>query len=171
MTTRRLALDWWLAPARYLLAMTLISTLLAGCAVAPPSGFVQPQAPDRFTPCPDSPNCVSSQAVAESSRHVPPLVHDTSAAQARAILLEVLHGFGNAEVVTDEDNFIHAVFRTTVGFVDDVTFIIHPQEAFIDVKSASRVGYYDFGVNRRRVERLRKRFNNRLAAAGRESAG
>ncbi len=151
--------------------MTLISTILAGCAVAPPGHFTQPQAPDRFTPCPASPNCVSSQADAGSARHVAPLAHDTSAGQARTALLDVLRDSDNAEVVTDEHGFIHAIFRTTVGFVDDVGFIIHPHENFIDVKSASRAGYYDFGVNRRRVERLRKRFKRRLAATDQRSDG
>ena len=61
-------------------------------------------------------------------------------------------------VVADE-NFLHVEFRSAVfGFVDDVEFLFDDGNKVIHVRSASRVGYYDFGVNRRRVEELRKRF-------------
>jgi len=48
------------------------------------------------------------------------------------------------------------------GFIDDLELKLDPQSKTISIRSASRRGYYDLGVNRRRVENLRKQ----LKAAG-----
>ncbi len=86
-----------------------------------------------------------------------------SEAHVRQVLLQTLHGAGSASVKHAGTHFIHATFTSRLfGFVDDVTFIIHPQQGIIDVKSSSRIGYYDFGVNRSRVKRLRARFESLL---------
>lgn len=143
--------------------MILPITVLASCAVTAPDHFTEPQARDRFTPCPSAPHCVSSQASGISPRHVAPFRYTSDTKQARQALLDVLRNSDKAKVVSNEDTFVHATFHTTVGFVDDVTFIVHPNKKYIDVKSSSRVGYYDFGVNRRRVERLRKQFQTRVS--------
>ena len=58
---------------------------------------------------------------------------------------------------------LHATFHTTIGFVDDVTFVFRDDAGMIDVKSNSRIGFYDFGVNGRRVENLRAAFNRAMA--------
>ena len=134
---------------------------LAGCAAGPPQRFRVDNS--HFTPCAPAPHCVSSQAAPDDSHYVMPLVYKGSAGRARQALLAVLASQGNARIVSAESRFIHATFTTTLGFVDDVTFIVQPAESTIDVKSSSRIGYYDFGVNQRRVERLRKAFEARLA--------
>lgn len=114
---------------------------------------------DRFTPCSRAPHCVSSQAPRDSDKYVAPLAFAGTPAQARAVLRAVLAGFENARIEQAEQRFVHATFHSTLGFVDDVTFLIREDAAIIDVKSASRLGYYDFGVNRRRVESLRTAFD------------
>ena len=77
-------------------------------------------------------------------------------------VLEVLNGMDRARVVQSTDDYVHVEFRSAVfGFVDDVEFYFSPP-GIIQVRSASRTGYYDFGVNRERVESLRAR----LAASG-----
>ncbi|MDA3922136.1 MAG: DUF1499 domain-containing protein [Salinisphaera sp.] len=118
---------------------------------------------DQLTSCPSAPHCVSSQAPADSSKHVEPFGYETSAAAARKALLATLDADDHATVVKSNQRFIHATFKTTLGFVDDVTFLMQPDKHVIDVKSQSRVGYYDFGKNRSRVEALRKAFEARLA--------
>lgn len=118
---------------------------------------------DRFTPCSTAPHCVSSQAPMDSDRHIAPFVFDDSAEEAQRALVAILKTTDNARVVTDEPGFIHATFRSRLGFVDDVTFLVQADRRVVDVKSESRLGYYDFGVNRRRVERLRDAFESRLA--------
>lgn len=66
-------------------------------------------------------------------------------------------------IVTETDNYFHAEFKSALmGFVDDSEFYHDEREDVIHVRSASRVGYSDFGVNRRRVESIRERFNREL---------
>ncbi len=111
--------------------------------------------PEKFTPCPDSPNCVSSQSTDES-HFIEPLHYSGSPADARQNLIDILESIDRARLVKVEADYIHAEFRSSVfRFVDDVKFWFPPDKPIIHVKSASRTGYYDFGANRRRVERLR----------------
>ncbi|PKL94465.1 MAG: DUF1499 domain-containing protein [Gammaproteobacteria bacterium HGW-Gammaproteobacteria-8] len=118
---------------------------------------------DGLEPCPASPNCVSSQAADEGQR-VAPLRYTGDEADARKRLLAVLRGMGGAQVKQDAGNDIHAEFRSAVfGFVDDVIFRFGPAGE-IQLRSASRTGYYDFGANRRRVEAIRSGFDNRTEA-------
>jgi uncharacterized protein (DUF1499 family) len=114
--------------------------------------------PDKFTPCPDSPNCVSSQS-SDKAHFIDPLHYSDSTASARQQLLEILENTKRVHLVKVEMDYIHAEFRSLIfRFVDDVTFFFPPDKNIIHVTSASRRGYYDFGANRRRVERLRARF-------------
>ncbi len=111
----------------------------------------------RLTPCPSSPNCVSSQA-ADERQWVHPLRYAAERARARAQLLATLDGMERTEIVRADERYIHAQCSSAVfGFVDDVEFLFDPP-GFIQVRSAARSGYYDFGVNRERVERIRVRF-------------
>ncbi len=64
-----------------------------------------------------------------------------------------------SRITEEKPGYLHAEFRSALfGFVDDVEFRMDEAHGRIDVRSASRTGYYDFGVNRRRVEEIRKRF-------------
>ncbi|MES1929099.1 hypothetical protein SADO_07582 [Salinisphaera dokdonensis CL-ES53] len=135
-----------------------MATGLVGCASSPPKQFTR--SADEFTPCSSAPHCVSSQAPRDSSKYVEPLrFAGATVAAARQALLKALYEADNARVERTEERFVHVTFRTTTGFVDDVAFLIQPEAQIIDVKSSSRIGYYDFNVNRKRVEHLRARFN------------
>ena len=137
--------------------LAVIAILIAGgCSGGqPPASLGVNQG--QLAPCPDSPNCVSSQA-ANENRWVHPLRYQGERARARAQLLALLDGMDRAEIVQADENYIHAQFRSAVfGFVDDVEFLLDPP-GFIQVRSSARIGYYDFGVNRERVERIRVRF-------------
>ena len=86
-------------------------------------------------------------------------------------LIAVLRGMRGARVKTVQPGYVHAEFTTLLfRFVDDVEFLLDGGSKTIDVRSASRVGYYDLGVNRRRVEAIRARFEA-LHRNGRFSAG
>jgi uncharacterized protein (DUF1499 family) len=112
------------------------------------------------TPCPDSPNCVSSIGGNEKNR-VAPLAYSGSLAEARGKILEILDGCEHARIVAAEPDFIRAEFASPIfRFVDDVLFYFPPDKKIVHVKSASRVGYYDFGANRKRIERIRRKFEN-----------
>ncbi len=117
-----------------------------------------PTNPGEITPCPDSPNCVSSLEKG-TGRYTPPLSYAGSTEDARIKLIKVLKGFERVEIVESSGDYIHASFTSSVfGFVDDAQFLIEESEKSIHMKSASRSGYYDFGVNRRRCEAIRERF-------------
>jgi len=118
----------------------------------------------RLKPCPRSPNCVSSQADRADETHaIAPLAFKGDPAGAWRALRDLVAGWERAKVVVDEDAYLRAEFATRVmGFVDDVEFLLDPGARVIHVRSASRLGRRDFGVNRERVEAIR----SRLAARG-----
>lgn len=72
--------------------------------------------------------------------------------------IQVLIGrLPRSEIVTATDRYLHATLKSRIfGFVDDLELRLDPQTDVIHIRSASRSGHYDLGVNRRRVERLRK---------------
>ncbi len=79
-----------------------------------------------------------------------------SAEQAWSAVHGVLSTLPGVHIVTDSADYLHAECESTVfGFVDDVELHLRSVEGVIAVRSASRLGYSDLGVNRRRVERLR----------------
>lgn len=124
---------------------------LAGCiGVAPlPEAGV-------LAPCPWTPNCVSSQLEVSAGGFVEPLVLHGPADDASARLLRVVlavPGAGQALVVGDR---IRVEFHTPSGlFTDDVDLWVDRAHGVIHVRSSSRVGLGDGGVNRRRVEAIR----------------
>ncbi len=114
--------------------------------------------PDIMQPCPSSPNCVSSFSK-DKVHYVEPLRFAGSRDKARQKLIEILENFRRTRLVKVEKDHIQVEFRSLIfRFVDDVEFYFPADESIIHVKSASRSGYYDFGANRRRVERLRAAF-------------
>ena len=114
--------------------------------------------PDKFSPCPDSPNCVSTQST-DKARLIEPLHYAGSLADARQKLIDILENTKRVRLLKVETDYIHAEFRSIIfHFIDDVELYFPPDQSIIHVKSASRKGYFDFGANRRRVERLRAAF-------------
>ena len=112
-----------------------------------------------MTPCPKTPNCVSS--VDTDPKHfIQPLQFVGKATEAHERLLKILYSLKRVRVVAFGEDFIQAEFVSAIfRFVDDVEFYLDDRNKVIHVKSASRVGYSDLGVNRRRVENIRKRFD------------
>jgi uncharacterized protein (DUF1499 family) len=114
----------------------------------------------RLSPCPNSPNCVSSCSEDES-HSVEPFPYQDNIEVARKKLISVIRSMKRSEIATAEKTYIHATFSSFLfRFVDDVEFSFDQEKKVIHVRSASRTGYYDFGVNRRRVEEIRRRFMN-----------
>jgi uncharacterized protein (DUF1499 family) len=146
-------------PSSILLSASMLA-LLTGCAGAP-KHLTQSPSSQTFTPCSVAPHCVSSQA-AHGIHYVAPFSYTGSAQHAREVLLQTLRSSGSASVEEVDNGIVHATFRSTLGFVDDVTFLIKPEQNIIDVKSSSRIGFSDLGVNSRRVERLRASFESLL---------
>lgn len=113
----------------------------------------------RFKDCPESPNCVSSRA-APGSHYIAPINYTGTMENARLRLLEIVADFVRARVVKEEDAYLHLEFTSLVfRFVDDLEFEFDDSKKLIHLRSASRTGYSDFGVNRRRCEAIRDLFN------------
>lgn len=111
----------------------------------------------RALECPDKPSCVSSRSE-NPDRRVPPLDYEGDAGNAIGRLVTIIEQMPRSAIVSTTDRSVHATFTSRVfGFVDDVSLVVN-DAGTIDVCSVSRVGYYDFGVNRSRIERIRARF-------------
>ena len=105
--------------------------------------------------CPSSPNCVCSDAQDEVHA-IAPIQITGSPEAAFEKARDIIRGWKRCQVIQFEPNFLHAECKSAVlRFVDDLELVLRANRHEIAVRSASRVGYSDFGVNRRRVERLR----------------
>ena len=117
----------------------------------------------KLKPCPDTPNCVSSQA-ADEQHFIEPILLTATTDEARDIILKTLHEFSRVKVIQAQADYIHAEFTSMIfRFVDDVEFYFPVSESGvvrIDIRSASRVGRSDLGVNRKRVEAIREKIEN-----------
>ena len=107
-------------------------------------------------PCPSSPNCVSS--LATDDHFIEPLRFSGDAVAALARLQEILGRRDDTRITASDEGRVQVEFRTLLGFVDDGLFVLDPGKGVIQVRSAARVGYWDLGKNRRRLEEIRKEF-------------
>lgn len=109
----------------------------------------------QLPPCPSSPNCVSSQAT-EEGHFIAPFKTTVPVDEAWAALKTALLSQSRTVITGETGNTLHAEATSLVfRFVDDIDAILDANAKVIHIRSASRVGYGDFGVNRRRVESLR----------------
>ena len=115
----------------------------------------------KMAPCPNKPNCVSSQAD-DSEHKIDPITYKSSRAKAHANLVDVIKNLKRTKIVDEKENYVYAEFTSAVfRFVDDVEFYFEDNKNVIQVRSASRVGYSDMGVNRKRIEQVRKLFSEK----------
>jgi len=108
-----------------------------------------------LAPCPNRPNCVSSRA-ADAIHRVEPFLLRVPAERAWTQLRDAVASLPRTRIVESGEGHLRAeVTSRLFGFVDDLELLLVPSTARIEVRSASRVGYSDLGVNRARVEALR----------------
>ena len=113
----------------------------------------------QLSPCPNTPNCVCSEDKSASA-YIAPFVFNDSVDSAWLRLKQAVVASGG-RIETEEPAYLSASFTTKwLGFVDDVELRIAADNDVIHVRSASRLGRSDFGVNRGRIERLRLLFNS-----------
>jgi uncharacterized protein (DUF1499 family) len=108
-----------------------------------------------FSPCPDTPNCVSSDA--KGAEHgIQPYALAMTPSLVWQATREAILQLPRTKIVTDLDGYLHVECRSAVfEFVDDFELHLRSEEKIIAVRSAARMGSSDFGVNRDRVEQLR----------------
>ncbi|WP_339725891.1 DUF1499 domain-containing protein [uncultured Paraglaciecola sp.] len=143
------------------LAITLLSFIvLVGCSGTIPKLGVKS---GQLMPCPDKPNCVSTQATNEA-HFIQAIAFSGSVQEAQDRLLQVLEGMERTKIIATEENYIRAEFTSNVfRFVDDAEFVFLSAaegKTMIHLRSASRIGHSDFGVNRQRMEQIRNTFNS-----------
>ena len=142
-------------------AVLLISLMLwttAGCMSHAQEGHSENHNP--LPTCPDSPNCVSTKST-DPDRAMSPLSYIETREKSRERLILVLRGMKGCTIVTAKPAYVHAEFRSDLfGFVDDVKFVFDDDARLIHFRSASRTGYYDFGVNRNRMKEISQRYMN-----------
>jgi len=134
--------------------MGILASFIASCAGERPknlgvnNGILQS--------CPSSPNCVSSQANDEGHR-IAPLSFSTDPDSAFLLLKQILFSRKDTKMISEEAGYLRVEFHTAF-FTDDGEFLLDGNAKAIHVRSASRIGYSDFGKNRSRMEDIRRDF-------------
>ncbi len=109
--------------------------------------------------CPNSPNCVNSFS-ADAEHKIDPIRFTSAPEKAFADLKQTVQSMPRAKIVTENETYLYAEFASNLmGFVDDVEFYLDKTVGVIHVRSASRLGQSDLGVNRQRVEAIRAALN------------
>ena len=104
--------------------------------------------------CPPSPNCVSTQAEREEQK-LQPLKQVGSTDEVSTALKAAINDMPRSNVVTEDASYFHIEYTSLIcRYVDDLEIWIDDENRLIHARSASRVGYSDLGVNRKRVEDL-----------------
>lgn len=139
---------------RTLITIAVAGFLFSACSGTRP-GNLGIQGDGRLAPCPNTPNCVSSVAAKDDTRHyIAPIDADEGTWQK---LEQVLEATPRIEIIARDERYLRAAATTRIlRFVDDLEFLYQPAHSRIDVRSASRIGRSDFGVNRKRIERIRE---------------
>lgn len=153
-------MDWRIA------TMLVVGLSLLSCAGTRPEDLGV--ASGRLTACPDSPNCVSSDAgSADEVHHIAALALSGDASEAWKLAREAVAGTERTEIVVEHEGYLHAESTSALmRYVDDLELHLRPDQGSIAVRSASRVGQGDMGVNRARVEALRARLAERGVVDG-----
>ncbi len=115
----------------------------------------------KFQPCPNSPNCVSTQST-DAKHKMDPIKYSSSLEEAKKTILDIINSMKRFRIRTETEDYIHIEFRTAFfRFVDDVEFYFDDSEKNIHFRSAARLGYSDLGVNKKRMENITKLFHNK----------
>jgi len=137
----------------------LLVTILWGCSGNPAERHNSESS--GFLDCPDKPNCVSSLAKNPKYR-VEPFLLKNDPKTSWDIVQKTIGSLPRTKIVSSNNIDIHAECRSMIfRFVDDLTLHLNPSKSIVHIRSASRIGYSDLGVNRRRIETLRKKLQQK----------
>ncbi len=132
--------------------LTAVVLTLAGTLSMPPQR--------TLAPCPDSPNCVSTEATRESQR-MPTVPFSDTPAQALVRARAAVLAESRTEIVSEEDGWIKAESKSLIfRFTDDVDVLVDNNARVFRFRSASRLGKSDLGVNRKRMTRISERLRS-----------
>src|SRR5258706_1380695 len=119
----------------------------------------------RLAPCKRTPNCVSSQADPADAEHcIAPIPFDGTMVEAMVAAMRAVESMERSKIVLEEHGYIYAEFLSRLlRFVDAVELLYDHTASVFHVRSASRLGRRDFGVNRKRIELLRSRLRSKAS--------
>ena len=108
------------------------------------------------------PTYVASESYRNRLQRVEPLAVRGDPEASWRQLRDLVSSMERTEIITETENYIHAVHRSKIfGFIDDLNFRLCAGEGIIHARSASRICiFWDFGVNRARIEMIRSQFHN-----------
>ncbi|MGH4123952.1 MAG: DUF1499 domain-containing protein [Clostridium sp.] len=110
----------------------------------------------KLAQMPNKPNAVSSETE-EKDKKVEALVFKGNLKNSKDMIIKVIENYGNAKIIKKETNYIYAIFTTGImKYHDDVEFYFDESKKLIQIRSASRIGYSDMGLNRERYNKLRE---------------
>ena len=157
---------------RILLGLVALIALAATLAAieyygGQPMGLFSGSRPDnlgfnagKFAPPPWKPNCVSSTVDKADKHYIEPLPFTGAPADAWKKLLVTVKSSPNVTVISGRNDYLYVEYKSAgLGFIDDVEFALDEKAGVIQVRSASRLGIRDFGVNRSRIESIRAQFS------------
>ena len=134
-------------------------TIILFCIINSACAGKAPITIGQFAVCPETPNCVSTKNI-NTKNYILPIYYKGSRDKAKSFLLLAIKPIKSVSIKKELDQFIHIEVTSKVfGFVDDVEFYLN-EPGVIHFRSASRIGYSDLGVNRERMETIRKTFQN-----------
>ncbi|MDX1957141.1 MAG: DUF1499 domain-containing protein [Leptospiraceae bacterium] len=115
----------------------------------------------KLKPCPESPNCVSSEVANNDKVHyIPYLTYTQTKEEAKSKLKKIILELPRTNLIKEESNYLYFEFTSRImRYVDDVEFTFDDTAKVIQVRSASRLGKGDMGVNRKRIESIRELFH------------
>ena len=143
-----------------LLVSALLLTVSTSCTSKNKDGNVG-LVDNLLLPCPSSPNCVCSE-YSGASAWISPITINGEQQQAWSAAIATVKEMGG-KIIQEQDNYLHATFTSSIfRFVDDFELRLDQAQSVIHLRSASRVGYSDLGVNRKRVEKFRTLFTAKL---------
>lgn len=144
--------------AVFLLVIALVAGRMVFLSLAsrvPETGLID----GKLRACPQTPNCVSSEEQEDVSKKIAPLTFISSEEQAWEDLAAAI-GQSGGVVKKVVGPYLWATYTTRLfRYVDDMEFRMVPEQSVIHVRSGSRVGKSDLGVNRKNVDKLRIQFD------------
>jgi uncharacterized protein (DUF1499 family) len=115
----------------------------------------------KFALCPDTPNCISSQSKI-SDKKIAPMPFHSNLKNRHDEIINIVKNLPRTNLITNSTSYLHFEFTSKImRFVDDVEFYFDESNTIIHIKSASRLGQKDFGVNKNRIKLIRKLYNEK----------
>ncbi len=144
-------------PVIFCMKAAMMMLMISGCSAV----RSEDAGSTHLSSCPESPNCVSTEA--QDNRHKIDAFHLKGDLTKNWLEIQRVNAaLPRSAVVRADEMSLHATFKSRVfRFVDDLELFLNPSTGIISIRSASQTGYWDFGVNRRRVEQLRHELQGR----------